>query len=91
MIIKAVTPSETIVLGDFNMDYNKLNDVNYSHANLFNDFNEVLSEKNLVQIIQFPTWSRLVGLVQKQSILDHVYLQDPGAITDLKHIKLWRS
>ena len=36
-----------ILLGDFNPDYLKICDDNYCHKNLFNDFDEELSEFNL--------------------------------------------
>ena len=34
-------------MGDFNLDYNKLYDVNYVHKNLFLDFDEILYKENL--------------------------------------------
>ena len=58
-------------MGDFNLDYNKVYDDNYSYKNLFDDFEDRLSMFNLVQMVNFVTWSRMVGSTVKLSILDH--------------------
>ena len=71
-----------MVLGDFNLDYSKINDVNYCHAGRFDDFNEILDvNDNLVQLVNFPTWSRMVGMSYRSSILDHIYVEDPAEVT----------
>ena len=41
----------------------------------------------MIQIVKFPTWSRIVGLTEKKSVLDHVYVTDPSVISELEHIK----
>ena len=46
----------------------------------FDDFEEVLGEINLVQLIEFPTWSRIVNNVLNESIIDHIYLKDPTLV-----------
>ena len=63
-----------MVLGDFNLDYEKVYDDNYAHKLLFEDFEITLSMCNLVQIVNFVTWSRLVGVTLKSSTLDHIYI-----------------
>ena len=35
---------------------------------------EELSQKNLIQLVKLPTWSRLVGLIERQSVLNHIYI-----------------
>ena len=37
-------------------------------------------------MIDFETWSRLIGNELKASILDHVYIRDPTLIKDIKSI-----
>ena len=59
-------------MGDFNLDYNKVYDDNYSYKNLFDDFEDRLSMFNLVQMVNFVTWSRMVGPTVRSSILDHL-------------------
>ena len=53
----------------------KKQDVNYAHKNLFSDSDEELSSCDLIQMIEFDTWSRIVGNELKVSILDHVYIK----------------
>ena len=67
----------TVLLGDFNLDYSKIHDVNYGHKNLFIDFEDELSTFNLILLVEFVTWSRIVGTELKESILDHIYIRDP--------------
>ena len=52
------------------------NDVNYSHVRYFDDFENVLSDNNLIQLIEFPTWSRIVNDVLIESILHHIVLKN---------------
>ena len=66
------------MLGDFNLDSNK---------NLFEDFEEILSELNLIQLVTVTTWSRIVYNCLKESLLDHIYVTDPTiskAVTTIK-------
>ena len=60
-VIKNAMIEKCLLLGDFNLDYNKIYDVNYSQQNMFNDFDDNLAMFNLVQIVNFPTWSRFLG------------------------------
>ena len=69
-IIKNAFIDKCVVLGDFNLDYEKVYDDNYAHKLLFEDFEITLSMCNLVQIVNFVTWSRLVGVTLKSSTLD---------------------
>ena len=63
---------------------------NYTSLNcnkhLFSDFDDALTEFNLVQIVKFETWSRMVGTERRSSILDHVYIKDPTLISQLNCI-----
>ena len=47
-------------MGDFNSDYSLKNDVNYRYANMFSDFDSVFDNVNLIQMVEFPTWSRII-------------------------------
>ena len=73
-------------MGDFNLDYRKNNDDNYVHKNLFSDFDEILSDLNLIQMVDFITWSRVVGIELKESILDHIYTRSPTSISNISSI-----
>ena len=75
-LIKVAMKKRTIIIGDFNLDYSQKENINYKYANMFNDFEEILSINTLFQIIEFPTWSRIVNNELKESTLDHIYLTD---------------
>ena len=51
------------------------------------DFENELSDFNLIQMVDFGTWSRMVGPVFRSSILDHVYVRDPTVIKNLTSTK----
>ena len=61
-------------MGDFNLNENRKFDVNYAYAGLFDIFEEKLGHLDLIQMITFDTWSRLVGNVFRSSLLDHIYV-----------------
>ena len=86
-LIKEALTNETVLIGDFNLDYCKRFDITYSHRNLFEDFEEVLSDENLVQLVKFKTWLRVVELTVKSSTLDHVYVKDISILDVITHIK----
>ena len=44
-----------VINGDFNIDYSRIYDENYCNKNLFEDFDEVLSDYNIIQIVNFST------------------------------------
>ena len=73
-LIKNAMIDGCVILGDSNLDYAKVYDDNYCNKNMFSDFNGVLSEFNLIQLVNFETCSRLVGSVRRSSILDHIYI-----------------
>ena len=41
-------------------------------GNFFNDFEDTLQNINLTQMVNFPTWSRIVNEVLKETTLDHI-------------------
>ena len=85
-LVRAAFNSATIFLGDFNLDYRKKHDVNYSNASLFAIFDEGFDDLNLLQLVNFCTWSRLVGNTARSSILDHIYVNDVELVKEITHI-----
>ena len=51
----------TKLLGDFNLDFLKKHCINYANRNLFDDFDDVLSDLNLILMVNCTTWSRIVN------------------------------
>ena len=86
-LIKQAMIPKTVLLGDFNLDYGRIYDDNYAHKNLFADFDEILSDYNLIQMVNFVTWSRMIGPNLRSSVLDHVYVKDPVTIRNLGFIR----
>ena len=80
-LIKLAFNSNTVLMGDFNLDYNKRFDVNYQRENLFELFENKLGDLNLLQLVNFDTWSRLVGVVLRSSLLDHIYVNNSRQTT----------
>ena len=71
---------DCILLEDFNLNYAKKNDVNYIHIRYFDDFDDMLGNDNLIQIIEFPTWLHIINDVLSESIIDHIYERDPTLV-----------
>ena len=44
-------------------------------------------ENNLYQTVEFCTWSRIINGVKKESLLDHVYVNNLSAIKDVHMIE----
>ena len=87
LLIHAAYVGDTVIMGDFNLDYAKRHDVNYDRKNYFELFDEKLGDLNLIQMVRFVTWSRLVGLVLRSSILDHIYVNNVTLIKNVTHEK----
>ena len=85
-LITIATNPQTILIGDFNLDYNKKYDVQYSHKHYFNKLDELIDAKNLIQIVNFDTWSRNINNTLKSSLLDHIYLSNPTKASNLNSI-----
>ena len=64
------------MLGDFNLNFARKSDVNYSHVKYFDDFDDVLYDTNLIQLVEFPTWSQIVYNVLIESIIDHIFIKN---------------
>jgi hypothetical protein len=75
-IIKRNFTSRTVLLGDFNLDARMQYRLDYSHKHIFVCLGELLGELNLHQMVDFPTWSCIINDIKKESILDHIYVND---------------
>ena len=42
------------------------------------------TEKNLIQIIDFDTWSRVINGTKKESLIDHIYVNDINSVSNVK-------
>ena len=85
--IETAQGREIIILGDFNLDESKHNAVDYPRKDLFEELDNVFDPLNLIQLINFPTWQRIVNNELKESTLDHIYVNNPLIINQLSNIK----
>jgi hypothetical protein len=76
----------TIVLGDFNLDYRMQLRSDYPHKQMFLKLTTLIENLNLIQLVDFPTWSRYVRNSLKDSILDHVYINNMALISNVHSI-----
>jgi hypothetical protein len=67
-------------MANSNLDWSKKDLLNYPFRNYFNYMDNKLNDLNLMQMVDFPIWSRTVNGAHKKSILDHIYTLDPTAI-----------
>ena len=75
-----------VLLGDFNLDYNKIHNINYNNKRLFELLNNTILDCNLIQLVDFTTWSRNIAGIIKESMIDHVYIKDTTVIKSLTHL-----
>jgi len=63
-----------VVMGDFNLDYSRRSDRSYNRINLYDAWDDFTTSQAMVQLVDKPTWNRIVQGQLKKSILDHVYV-----------------
>jgi hypothetical protein len=81
-LIRTAYTENTFVLGDFSLDWGKKGNNSYHFKRYFDDLDVVLDELNLVQLVNFPTWSRMVNNSHRESVLDHIYVSNPLTVRD---------
>ena len=75
-----------IVVGDFNLNYSLNHNITYNYKRLFDILNEAVAGCGLTQIVNFPTWCHNINGIDKESILDHIYLRDTTRLNSLNNI-----
>ena len=86
-LIRSAFTENTIIVGDFNLDWGKKSNQTYAFKRYFEEIDVLLNDLNLVQLVNFPTWSRMVNNNLRESILDHIYVSNPLTVRDLKNSK----
>ena len=72
-LIEKSSTRNMFVLGDFNLDVEMQFRHDYPHKLLYHELTALTERLDLFQIVDFPTWSRTINNVTKQSTLDHIY------------------
>ena len=86
LINNAITdsPNRThIIMGDFNLDFNKIYINSYPFSHLFNHLLATFDPLGLQQLVNFETWHRFVNGEKRFSIIDHIYTDHPEQISNL--------
>ena len=86
-LIQAAYNKDTLLMGDLNLDWKRKGDFSYPFKNYFSYMDEKMSNFNFIQVVNFPTWSRIVNNVVKESTIDHVYTHEPSVVIDLYSVK----
>ena len=73
-------------MGDFNLDWSKKDLDSYKFKNYFTDMELATGDLNLMQLVNFPTWSRVVNNIIRESTIDHIYASNPTSVHALGSI-----
>ena len=75
-------------LGAFQVAFgNIINRPDYLRKDQLKLLNDFAISNNLSQLVDFCTWSRTINGIKKESILDHVYVNNPAVINMYNLIK----
>ena len=75
-----------IIAGDFNLDETKRFAADYKYKQFFETQNTIFDHLNLMQMVNEPTWKRVVMNVNKFSTIDHIYITNPFHVSN---VTLW--
>ena len=84
--IQNASTENMIVTGDFNLDYAKYHELDYVNKNLCDDLINYFDPMSFIQLINFPTWSRIVQNILKESTLDHIYTNDSTLVENITFV-----
>ena len=74
-------------MGDFNLDAEMEHRQDYLYKIPFGYLTDFTTHNNLVQLINFKTWTRTINGVKKESTLDHIYT-DNDTLVDFVNFKV---
>ena len=63
-------------MGDFNLDGGMNIRPDYCNKLLLNHLRDFSTESDLIQVVDFNTWSQTINGNKKESLLDHIYVND---------------
>ncbi len=72
-LVRGVMTSNTILIGDFNLDWAKKGHMGYPFNQYFNDMDLAFEDLNIEQLVNSTTWTRTVGGIVRESTIDHIY------------------
>ena len=81
-ILKNSITDNCLIMGDFNLDVKMIGRSDYSNKVLLSHLNNYALENDLTQLVDFCTWNRTIKGTKKESLIDHVYVNNFAAIND---------
>ena len=76
--------SSCYILGDFNLDARMESRPDYNRKIPLAQLTDFAVQYNFLQTVDFATWSRVINGIKKESILDHIYVNDISSVANLK-------
>ena len=75
-----------LIMGDFNLDAGMEARHDYGYKVPLELLSDFALENNLLQVVTFNTWKRIINGVNKQSCLDHIYSNCTETILSVNQI-----
>ena len=72
-----------ILASDFNLDDRERFSLENRYKAIFELQNEVFNTLQLIQLIDFISWHKVINNVLKTSILDHIYVKEPNFVSNI--------
>ena len=69
LLMKKAISSDCYLVGDLNLEAKMENRPDYNRKNLLDKMLALMLEENMIQIVNFDTWSRVVNGLKKSSML----------------------
>ena len=82
-LLRNALKENCVIMGDFNLDAEKGHRLDYVYKIPMKFLTDFTLEHNLTQLVTFNTWSRTIKGVIKESLLDHVYVNNFAAVSNV--------
>ena len=76
--------SSCYILGDFNLEARMDSRPDYDRKIPLAQLSDFAIQNNFLQIVDFDTWSRVINGIRKESLIDHIYVNDISSVHNLK-------
>ena len=79
-VVKNALTRNTYIMGDFNLDAKMEMRPDYDRRVPLSCLINFALENDLIQMVTEVTWSRIINGIKKESLLDHVYVNNPATV-----------
>ena len=83
VVVKNALTKNCLVMGDFNLDVRMELRHDYNYNIPLRRLTDFTNANNLIKLVKFNNWSQTVNGVRKESLLDHIYVDDIAFIKDI--------